>query len=525
MKYFLFILLLMPVLTVAQKKEIVAYYPGYHEKYQINYVKDLEKIGSADKLTVLDYAFAVPLPDSSGNIVPKFLQPYSTYQEVFSSKKSIDGIADSITQPLRGQLNQLKKLKERHPNIKIMLSIGGWGGSTYFSDLALTPESREKFVDTCIDLFIKGNLPKENSAGGKGSAKGVFDGFDIDWEFPVSGGPEGTHYHPNDRDNLTALFSLFRKKLDDVNPNLLLTAAVSARVWEFWKYNFNEDQKYLDWFNVMTYDFHGSWDSLTGHHTNLLSSPEDPDWEKESMDHSVKYLMDSAGVNSNKIVPGAAFYGKDWGSVDSVNFGLYQPGKVDTNRHQVTFKNYHDFSGIIKNGYKPHWDDLAMSAWLYNPGDKIFWTYDDIRSIALKSRYVDAYNLRGLMFWEITGDDTMGTLVNTIFNRNMTDFVAFTSKAINSLPSIKVIEPDNSNNIIKGSNIIIKTKADDKDGRVVKVEFFVDGKSIGYNTLSPFDWVWFNASQGNHKIHAAATDNNGGKTFSKPVEIQVLSQK
>jgi len=402
-----------------------------------------------------------------------------------------------------------------------MLSIGGWGGSTYFSDLALTPESREKFVDTCIDLFIKGNLPEENDAGGKGSAKGVFDGFDIDWEFPVSGGPEGTHYNPDDRDNLTALFSLFRKKLDAVNPNLLLTAAVSARVWEFWKYNFNEDQKYLDWFNVMTYDFHGSWDSLTGHHTNILSSPNDPDWEKESMDHTVKYLLDSAGVSSDKIVPGAAFYGKDWGSVDSVNFGLYQPGKVDAGGHQVIFKNYHDFSDIIKNGYQPHWDNLAMAAWLYNPNERIFWTYDDIRSIALKARYVDAYNLRGLMFWEITGDDTMGTLVNTIYNRNMTDFVAFTSKANNNLPSVKIIEPNSSNIIIQGSNIIIKTNVADNDGIVVKVEFFVDGKSIGYNTLAPFDWVWFNSAAGNHEIKAVAADNNGGKTMSVPVKINV----
>ncbi len=519
MKYFLFILLIiLPAITVAQKKEIIGYYSGYRSN-----LKEIEKKGSADKLTIIDYAFAVPLPDSSGNIIPK-LHSYSAYQKIFSSEMSIDGIADSSNQPLRGLLNQFRKLKIRHPNIKVMLSIGGWGGSTYFSDMALTPESREIFVNACIDMFIKGNLPVENNAGGKGVAKGVFDGLDIDWEFPISGGPEGTHYNPADRENMTALFALFRKKLDEIDSKLLLTSAVSGRVWELWKYNFKEDQKYLDWFNVMTYDFHGIWDTLTGHHTNLLSSEKDPDPNKESLDHVVKYLLDSIGVSSSKIIPGAAFYGKGWGNVDSINSGLYQPGLMEENKHYIRMKNYNDFTYLIKEGYQPYWDNLSMAGWLYNPGDKIFWTYDDIRSIALKSRYVDAYNLRGLMFWAIAGDDTMGTLVNTIYTRNMTDFMAFISKSGNKLPFIKIIEPDNSHNISEGSNVIINTNVQDKDGRVVKVEFFVDDKSIGYNTIAPFDWVWFNAEAGDHEIKVVATDDNGGDTTSELVEINVISQ-
>ncbi|MEJ2615132.1 MAG: glycosyl hydrolase family 18 protein, partial [Ignavibacteriaceae bacterium] len=202
------ILIILTSETIAQKKEIIAYYAGPHRNYQENLLKTLDKNGSADKITVICYAFAFPLPDSSGNIVPK-IRPYPTYQQIYSSEMSIDGIADSPTQSLRGVFNQLKKLKARHPNLKVELSVGGWGGSTYFSDLALTPESREKFVDTCIDMYIKGNLPIEDGAGGLGSAKGVFDGFDIDWEFPISGGSEGTHYNPNDRENMSALFALF----------------------------------------------------------------------------------------------------------------------------------------------------------------------------------------------------------------------------------------------------------------------------------------------------------------------------
>ena len=514
----LVILSFLPVLLPAQKKEIVAYYTGSNPTY----LKVLEKNGSADKITILDYAFAIPLPDSSGNIIPAFPNAYSTYQEIYSKEMSIDGTADSSDQPLRGQLNQLRKLKARHPDLKIMLSIGGWGGSTYFSDLALTSESREKFINACIDFFIKGNFPIENNAGGKGSTKGIFNGFDIDWEFPISGGPDGTHYNANDRENMTALFALFRKKLNGINPNLLLTAAVSARSWEFWKYNFNKDQQYLDWFNVMTYDNHGIWDSLTGHHTNLLSSPNDPDWRKESLDHTVKYLLDSCGVNSDKIIPGAAFYGKGWENVEPNNFGLYQLGNAENVKHHIRLKNYNDYSDIVKEGYQICWDDLAMAPWLYNAKENFFWTYDDVRSIALKARYVDAFNLRGLMFWSINGDDTLGTLVSTIYKKDMTDVVDFITNSNNTLPSVKIVVPTGKNNIAKGSNVILKTVVEDKDGKVVKVDFFIDDNSIGYNTFSPFDWVWFNVAVGRHRIKAVAIDNNGGKTISEPIDINVI---
>jgi len=515
------ILILYPVILTAQKREIIAYYPEFRSKEQLFYVRDLEKNGTASKLTVMNYAFVEPGPDSSGNIIPEFINSYSAYQEIFPSELSVDGIADSPNQQLRGQFNQLRKLKVRHPHLKILLSIGGWAGSKYFSDLALTDSSRKNFVDACIDWFIKGNLPAEKNAGGKSSAAGLFDGFDLDWEFPIKGGLEGNHYNPNDRENHTALFALFREKMDEINPNLLLTAAISARASEFWKYDFEKDQQYLDWYNVMTYDFHGSWEMRTGHHTNLLSSPADPDWEKNSLDHTIKYLLDSAGVGCDKIVPGAAFYGKSWQDVNSSSYGLYQRAKPDTVWNRIKFNNYLDFSGIINSGYQCYWDDHAMSAWLYNPKEKIFFTYDDIRSIALKARYVDAYDLRGLMFWEITGDDTSGNLVGTIYNRNIPDIEIPTRKNYNILPTIKILEPYNDSLIFAGSNFIINTNIEENNRTIVKVEFFVDELSIGYNTIYPFMWVWFNTEEGEHKISAAVTKNDGTILISLPVWINV----
>jgi chitinase len=207
LKIILGFMLLVPIVH-AQKKEIVAYFPEWRVKGEKPYyVKNIETSGSADKITVLNYAFIIPQPDSSGRIFPGFLDPYHAYKQIYTTSMSIDGIADDSTRKLRGQFNQLRKLKERHPDLKIVLSIGGWEGCTYFSDAALTSESRESFVNECIKRYIKGDLPEEDGAGGEKVAAGIFDGFDIDWEYPVNGGIEGMHHNASDNDQGEARFN------------------------------------------------------------------------------------------------------------------------------------------------------------------------------------------------------------------------------------------------------------------------------------------------------------------------------
>ena len=520
-KYILLFILSFQVIMLAQKKEIVAYYAG-GDSYNSYFVKNIKTSGSADKITVLIYAFATPGPDSSGNIIAH-INPYIDYQQVYSSSMSIDGVADDSTQSLRGQFNQLKKLKAEYPKIKILLSFGGWGGGTYFSDASLTSKSRELFVNDCINKFIIGNLPKIKNAGGNGVAAGIFDGFDIDWEFPVSGGPEGTHNNINDKENFTKLLALFRKKLNLINPKLILTAAVAADKPNLNNYDIKSAEKYLNWFNLMTYDFHGSWNNTTAHHTNLLSSPKDTtDNDAEhSFDKSVKYFIDSLGINSKKIIPGAAFYGKCWYDVDSANGGLYQPGRDSSGVFKDGFGNFSNLRTIESMGYKYYWDGLAMAPWFYNSKEKIFWTLDDTKSIALKSRYADAYNLGGLMFWEISGDDSIGTLVNTIFTRNMPDLIIKGSRIDKKFPLIKIIAPNRLEIIKHGSNFIINTSELFHSDLIAKVEFFVDGVSIGYDTKAPFDWVWFNVPKGRHKIQAVAMDKMGKKNISRAIIINV----
>ena len=244
---------------------------------------------------------------------------------------------------------------------------------------------------------------------------------------------------------------------------------------------------------------------------------------KESLDHSVKYLLDSAFVSRSKIVPGAAFYSKHWIDIDSNDNGLFQPATNDTIREYLRIKNYMDYTDLIDKGYNVYWDDFSLAPWLYSPTEKKFFTFDDPRSVSLKAWYIDAYNLRGLMFWEISGDDSMGTLINTIYNKNMPDIITHDNKENNKQFNFEIIQPKKSTRLIEGSNIIIKTKFSVGVGKVVKVEFFVDNESIGYNRFDPFDWAWFNASSGTHLIKAIATDENG-ITSSSSIKINVKSK-
>jgi chitinase len=518
----IFIVLFQLTMT-AQKREIVAYYPEWGPALRNYYVKNIETSGSVNKITVLNYAFIEPAPDSSGNITAKFMNPYLDYQQVYSADSSVDGASDDSTQLLRGQFNQLKKLKAMHPELKIVISIGGWTGSTWFSDAALTHQSREYFVNDCIDKFIYGNLPITKNAGGSGVAAGIFDGFDIDWEFPVNGGDEGIHHNKNDRENLSELINLFRKKLDELKPGFLLTAAIPARGGDLWKFNLKKDQESMDWFNIMTYDFHGSWDNKADHHTNLFSPPGDTIFKgiKESFAGSVLYLIDSAGVRPKKIVPGAAFYGRGWKVTNSSNHGLYQLGSVAKGISESGFNDYKNLTSLMNAGYEYHWDNDAMAPFLFNARDSTFWSFDDPVSVALKTRFSYAHNLRGLMFWEISGDDSAGTLVNTIYDRNMPDIKFHKIHAGKKYPLISLTIPSGTKTIHAGKDIIININEIKIDAPLVKVEYFADNISLGYNTKPPFSWVWFNISKGKHKLKAAAIDSLGNKKFSKEMVIYV----
>src|SRR5262245_23302068 len=180
------------------------------------FVKNVDTSGAAAKLSHVNYAFANVSQEGrcfEANI-PGEGDAWADYQWPVPAEFSVDGVGDAWGEPLNGNFGQLLKLKQKHPKLKVMLSIGGWTWSTWFSNAAL-PANRAAFVSSCIDLFIKGNLPiLDGGSGGPGSAAGVFDGFDLDWEWPGSAGEPGNVIRPEDKQNFTALLAEFRRQLD-----------------------------------------------------------------------------------------------------------------------------------------------------------------------------------------------------------------------------------------------------------------------------------------------------------------------
>ncbi|HEX9018381.1 MAG TPA: glycosyl hydrolase family 18 protein [Anaerolineaceae bacterium] len=399
---------------IPQTYRVVAYFPewGYRLPYL---VKNIETSGAANTVTVINYAFGLPAPDASGNVVCTIGNANAAYAQRYTAAMSIDGAADGATQPLRGHFNQLLKLKARHPQIKVVISLGGWSGSGWFSVAARTAESRQAFVSSCLSLFIQGNLPPRNHAGGAGAAAGVFDGFDIDWEYPVKGALPTNHYSPADAQNFVLLLQEFRSQFAALGrPDLLLTMAAPGP-GQAGQYEIPNAHPLLDYIDLMTYDQRGAWSDGTGHHTNLCPSAHDPDAprHRQSADRTVRLYRDTFGVPAEKLLVGSAFYGHGWSSVDATNNGLYRPG-IALSESESSQSRYRDLVTLIGNGFTRFWDDTASAPWLYSPGQKTFWSYDDPQSLGLKAEYVRNYGLGGIMFWEISGDDAQGSLVSAI---------------------------------------------------------------------------------------------------------------
>ncbi len=506
--------------------EIIAYFPEWGVYQQPYYVKHIVESGSASHLTVLNYSFVVPEPDPvTGDIVCQFDDAVAAYQQIYNPGMSVDGVEDDPTDPtqnLFGHFNQLRKLKTVNPELKILIAIGGWLGSTWFSDAASTPASRAAFVASCIDLFTTGNLPVAGGAGGPGSAAGIFDGFDIDWEYPITGGAAGTHHNSNDDVNLTALLLEFRTQLNAIGPDFLLTTATPGNAFRGDNYQINSDQAHVDWFNIMTYDFHGGWDNKTGHHTNLLTSVNDPssDAFKLSMDNAVRLYRDTYGVPVSKLVVGAAFYGRGWRNVGGTDNGLYQNGQEAPGVYEDGYNYFSDLIPLLSSGYNLYWDELALAPWLYSPAENIFWTLDDPQSIALKRRYIDAYSLRGGMFWEISGDDSSGSLVKALVSGNPEEASASLTAVEGPGMDISISKPLDCAISLEGFNVGINAVSIESD--ISRVEFFLNDDSLGFDNRPPWSWAGFNLPAGVHELTAVATDNGGNYNASPPVRLHVF---
>jgi chitinase len=386
-------------------------------------VKDVKTSGSADKLTVLNYAFGNVAPDASGNVVCKLGDEWADYQKPWAADESVTGQEVTWPRPLLGNFQQLQALKEQYPHLKVLISLGGWTWSKYFSDAALTKQSRERFVSSCIDLFIKGNIPPPGwgGMGGPGAAAGLFDGIDIDWEWPGSEGNAGNIIRPQDKQNYTLLLREFKKQLHaygkTTHKDYLLTAFLPAAADKI-NAGFEVPDIFgaLDFGNVQGYDFHGTWEPTTNHQSNLYTSPSDPSSPRYSDDAVVhEYLRRDAPPK--RIVVGVPFYSRGWTGVVPANNGLYQTSSgAAPGTWEAGVEDYKVAKQLVAKGFTRYQDTQAGAAWLFNALTSTFWTFDDPPVMAAKADYVRRNRLGGIMFWELSGDTPNGELVSAIAN-------------------------------------------------------------------------------------------------------------
>jgi chitinase len=374
---------------------------GYFEEWSIygaNFnVANLQSDGVADKLTHLTYAFGDTTTTGCA-----IADSWADYQD--ASLPSVSG--EPYTGPLYGNFAALQQLKQLHPNLKVLISLAG---ATGFSAAASTVAGRQAFVANCIDLFITGDL------GGGVSAAGVFDGIDIDWEFPTS----------TDTENCTLLMKEFRKQLDALgNTNkkhYLLTMFGPAGQQNFSNIQLAKVGEELDYYNVQGYDFHGPWEMATNDASPLFDDKQDPDHsENFYIDYTITAYL-KAGVPPQKLVLGIPTYGYGWTGVPNVNNGLYQSatalapfpaGDFLVADGEATYLSISTFTGFTR-----HFDPVRIAVWLYQPSTGTFWTYDDPATVWLKMGYVNFRapgGLGGAFVWALKDDDTNGTIVKTM---------------------------------------------------------------------------------------------------------------
>ncbi len=284
---------------------------------------------------------------------------------------------------------RLVSLKRQNPRLKVILSVGGWGGCETCSAVFSTPEGRHECAVSAKKLLE-----------GFGA-----DGIDLDWEYPAIEGYPAHRYAPEDRHN----FTLLLQELRNVLGNSYEVSFAAGGFTTYLKNSIEWDQvmQVADKVNLMTYDLVNGYSTVTGHHTPLYSSPG----QTESTDLAVRYL-DSIGVPRHKIIIGAAFYARVWEDVGHNNNGLYQSGKF---RAYVNFRQlgtYLDTAGT----FVELWDSTAQAPYAYDGTHHLFATFDNRRSVEMKTKYAVHQGLGGIMFWELTGDQHENGLLDAIAN-------------------------------------------------------------------------------------------------------------
>ncbi|GGI99873.1 glycoside hydrolase family 18 protein [Streptomyces brasiliensis] len=367
----------------AAGSKVVGYFTEwgtYDRKY---YVKNVETSGSAAELTHINYAF--------GNVTGgkcAMGDAYAATDRAYTAAESVDGVADTWDQPLRGNFNQLLKLKKKHPGLQVLWSFGGWTWSSGFGEAAKNPAA---FAQSCYDLV-------KNSTWA-----GVFDGIDIDWEYPNAC---GNTCDTSGRDAFKNVMAALRSKF---GPGSLVTAAITADATSGGKIDaadYAGAAQYVDWYDPMTYDFFGAWDATgpTAPHSPLTSYSGIPKTDFHTSATIAK--LKGLGVPASKLLLGIGFYGRGWTGVTQA-----APGGAATGPAAGTYEQGIDDYKVLKTKC-PATGTVGGTAYAKCGSD--WWSYDTPATIATKMTYKNQQGLGGTFVWELSGDTANGELIKAI---------------------------------------------------------------------------------------------------------------
>jgi chitinase len=427
---------------------------GWYEEWGTYYananVADLQNNGVAGVLTHLIYAFAKPVANGS-NVSCALSDTYADYQKVVPQ---VPGATQAVA-PLQGNFGALVQLKQLHPNLKVLISIGGWnppGFNQLFDLAASTTAERQAFVGSCVNMFIQGNIASGVSTGT------LFDGFDIDWEFP----------NANDTANFTALMTEFRTELNTLSqttgktyyvladlaagPSTPGAAQDSGNDGGYDTINIAGLNAVLDYMNVDGYNYAGDWANATNDASPLYDEAASPLYGKgDTIDATVQYYL-AHGASPAKYTMGFPLYGAGWaGGLTSANGGMYQNatgvtdptgamtpngtspvpningvGNCPTGNNQGSpaagcdfllvdgLATYRSIVNLLNNGFTPSYDATRCAARMFNATTSTTFSYDNAQSVQCKVNYIKQYGLGGGYVWAVKDDDPNGDLTKTL---------------------------------------------------------------------------------------------------------------
>ncbi len=397
---------------------------GYFEEWSIYYadynIANLQQNGVAATLTHLLYAFANV--QSSPTAACTFADTWADYQDPYLPP--VNG--NPYTGPLFGNFAAIQQLEGLYPKLNVLISIGGSSASNTaaFSAAASTAAGRQQLAASCISLFIQGNI-----ASGI-TAPGLFDGINIDWEWPTA----------TDTQNFTLLLEEFRTQLNQLSATTgkqyILSFDGPAGAQNYVNINLPQAAAQVNFITIDGYNYAGSWDTQTNDASSLYDSPQDPDYGQDLDINDTVNAYLKAGVPASKYTMGVPLYGAGWTGVPNINHGLYQNS---TGLSPVPLANgtglcsntngtepgcdvlltpglatYGTLVNLQANGYVPYFDPFRIAVSVYDPALETFYTFDDPLTVTLKALYIDARGLGGGYVWALKDDDPNGDMTKTL---------------------------------------------------------------------------------------------------------------